>query len=150
MPRKRCARAASSSSNMSKRLSATDISALASMKNVAKCDTWCELQNPVNHRVFERKLRPKPLGRGHACLGVTRRCTPTTPSGLRGADDGLPYAPSHGWHKYQVLGGARHDNRWLRNLGSPSCAVVAHRGLEKNAWLRLGFQRDPRSGGVTR
>ncbi|CAA7025195.1 unnamed protein product [Microthlaspi erraticum] len=30
------------------------------MKNVAKCDTWCELQNPVNHRVFERKLRPKP------------------------------------------------------------------------------------------
>ncbi|CAF2086300.1 unnamed protein product [Brassica napus] len=32
------------------------------MKNVAKCDTWCELQNPVNHRVFERKLRPKPSG----------------------------------------------------------------------------------------
>jgi hypothetical protein len=31
------------------RLSATDILALASMKNVAKCDTWCELQNPVNH-----------------------------------------------------------------------------------------------------
>ncbi|KAI9070566.1 hypothetical protein K1719_047195 [Acacia pycnantha] len=56
-----------------KRLSATDISALASMKNVAKCDTWCELQNPVNHRVFERKLRPKPSGRGHACLGVTQR-----------------------------------------------------------------------------
>lgn len=59
-----------------KRLSATDISALASMKNVAKCDTWCELQNPVNHRVFERKLRPKPLGRGHACLGVTHRVSP--------------------------------------------------------------------------
>ncbi|CAN7088072.1 unnamed protein product [Brassica rapa subsp. narinosa] len=36
------------------------------MKNVAKCDTWCELQNPVNHRVFERKLRPKPSGRGHS------------------------------------------------------------------------------------
>ncbi|DAD49294.1 TPA_asm: hypothetical protein HUJ06_000024 [Nelumbo nucifera] len=57
-----------------KRLSATDISALASMKNVAKCDTWCELQNPVNHRVFERKLRPRPLSQGHACLGVTHRC----------------------------------------------------------------------------
>ncbi|WZY70750.1 hypothetical protein YC2023_002990 [Brassica napus] len=40
------------------------------MKNVAKCDTWCELQNPVNHRVFERKLRPKPSGRGHVCLDV--------------------------------------------------------------------------------
>jgi hypothetical protein len=59
-----------------KRLSATDISALASMKNVAKCDTWCELQNPANHRVFERKLRPRPPGRGHACLGVTPRVAP--------------------------------------------------------------------------
>ncbi|CAF2378537.1 unnamed protein product [Brassica napus] len=39
------------------------------MKNVEKCDTWCELHNPVNHRVFERKLRPKPSGRGHVCLG---------------------------------------------------------------------------------
>ncbi|CAN7092586.1 unnamed protein product [Brassica rapa subsp. narinosa] len=36
------------------------------MKNVAKCDTWCELQNPVIHRFFERKLRPKPSGGGHS------------------------------------------------------------------------------------
>ncbi|KAK9723516.1 hypothetical protein RND81_05G003500 [Saponaria officinalis] len=47
------------------------------MKNVAKCDTWCELQNPVNHRVFERKLRPKPMAEGHVCLGVTHRVSPT-------------------------------------------------------------------------
>ncbi|CAN6855986.1 unnamed protein product [Brassica oleracea] len=40
------------------------------MKNVAKCDTWCELQNPVNHQVFERKLRPNPSGRGHVCLAT--------------------------------------------------------------------------------
>uniref|UniRef100_M4FJ35 Uncharacterized protein n=1 Tax=Brassica campestris TaxID=3711 RepID=M4FJ35_BRACM len=46
------------------------------MKNVAKCDTWCELQNPVNHRVFERKLHPKPSGRGHVCMGVTNRRPP--------------------------------------------------------------------------
>ena len=46
------------------------------MKNVAKCDTWCELQNPVNHRVFERKLRPRPSGQGHACLGVTPPVAP--------------------------------------------------------------------------
>lgn len=110
--------------NMSKRLSATDISALASMKNVAKCDTWCELQNPVNHRVFERKLRPKPLGRGHVCLGVTRRCPPQPPRELDGTDDGLPCAQSRGWHKYQVLGDQRHDNRWLSNLGFLSCARV--------------------------
>ncbi|KAK9085633.1 hypothetical protein Sjap_026044 [Stephania japonica] len=61
------------------------------MKNVAKCDTWCELQNPVNHRVFERKLRPKPLGRGHVCLGVTHLVTPSlTPRGTRAAEDGPP------------------------------------------------------------
>ena len=75
-----------------KRLSATDISALASMKNVAKCDTWCELQNPVNHRVFERKLRPKPLGRGHVCLGVTHRVAPAHRARGRGAETGLPCA----------------------------------------------------------
>ncbi|KAL2921912.1 Elongation factor G [Bienertia sinuspersici] len=54
------------------------------MKNVAKCDTWCELQNPVNHRVFERKLRPKPSGRGHVCLGITHRVSPNLPSVGRG------------------------------------------------------------------
>jgi hypothetical protein len=76
MSRLRCAHGAWLLYNH-KRLSATDISAHASMKNVAKCDTWCELQNPVNHRVFERKLRPKPFGRGHVCLGVTHRVAPT-------------------------------------------------------------------------
>lgn len=53
-----------------------DISALASMKSAAKCDTWCELQNPVNHRVFERKLRPRPAGQGHVRLGVKRCAAP--------------------------------------------------------------------------
>ncbi|KAH0674119.1 hypothetical protein KY284_025206 [Solanum tuberosum] len=61
------------------------------MKNVAKCDTWCELQNPVNHRVFERKLRPKPLGRGHVCL-ASRIASP--PAHCAGAEAGLPCAPS--------------------------------------------------------
>ncbi|GJZ26431.1 hypothetical protein Tco_0570684, partial [Tanacetum coccineum] len=65
LPRSRCAHGTWLLYNH-KRLSATDISAHASMKNVAKCDTWCELQNPVNHRVFERKLRLKPFGRGHS------------------------------------------------------------------------------------
>jgi hypothetical protein len=64
------------------------------MKNVAKCDTWCELQNPVNHRVFERKLRPKPFGRGHVCLGVTHRVAPdhAPPWGCvsSGTETGLP------------------------------------------------------------
>ncbi|PKU61495.1 hypothetical protein MA16_Dca029228 [Dendrobium catenatum] len=44
------------------RLSAMDISALASMKSAAKCNMWCKLQNPANHQVFERKLRLRPTG----------------------------------------------------------------------------------------
>ncbi|KAJ4699909.1 Multiple epidermal growth factor-like domains protein 8 [Melia azedarach] len=99
-----------------KRLSATDISALASMKNVAKCDTWCELQNPVNHRVFERKLRPKPLGRGHVCLGVTHRCPPAqSPLGGRGvgrAETGLPCAPRSRLAEIRVLRRPGRDDRW--------------------------------------
>ena len=88
---------------LTKRLSATDISALASMKNVAKCDTWCELQNPVNHRVFERKLRPKPSWPGHVCLGVTHRVAPT-PSGGIGAETGPPCAPARGRPKRRPRG----------------------------------------------
>jgi hypothetical protein len=34
-----------------------DLLALATMKNVANCDKYCELQNSVNHRIFERTLR---------------------------------------------------------------------------------------------
>jgi len=29
----------------------------ATMKNAANCDTSCELQNSVNHQIFERTLR---------------------------------------------------------------------------------------------
>jgi hypothetical protein len=64
------------------------------MKNVAKCDTWCELQNPANHRVFERKLRPRPFGRGHACLGVTPN---TLPNPLIGDRDAACGSPSRKW-----------------------------------------------------
>ena len=34
-----------------------DILVPVSMKNVANCDNWRELQNKVNRRVFERILR---------------------------------------------------------------------------------------------
>ena len=44
------------------------------MKNAAKCDTSCDLQNPVNHQTFERTLRSRAfLG---ACLS---ECPPKTP-----------------------------------------------------------------------
>lgn len=86
------------------------------MKNVAKCDTWCELQNPVNHRVFERKLRPKPLGRGHVCLGVTHRVAP------------LPRAPRWLWGRIlasRVLRHAAGPNAIPRRLMSRQ-VVVEH------------------------
>ncbi|CAA7053725.1 unnamed protein product [Microthlaspi erraticum] len=49
--------------------------------------------NPVNHRVFERKLRPKPSGRGHVCLGVTnRRPLSSKDTGRKLVSRVLPYA----------------------------------------------------------
>ncbi len=33
-----------------------DVLAPTTMKNAAKCDTLCELQNPVSHQNFERNL----------------------------------------------------------------------------------------------
>lgn len=139
---------------MSKRLSATDISALASMKNVAKCDTWCELQNPVNHRVFERKLRPKPLGRGHVCLGVTQRCPPNPKPRLRGgrgADAGFPCATARGWPKCKhsatsavAIGGCPTLGYMLRARVANACSSTP------NAPHMRRLQCDPRSGGATR
>ncbi|KAM6562970.1 hypothetical protein CsatB_022968 [Cannabis sativa] len=95
------------------------------MKNVSKCDTWCELQNPVNHRVFECKLRPKPLGRGHVCLGVTRRCP-------------------HEHCQKRVQEG--------RRLASHEhCLVVGLNSSRRPQSPRYScLQRDPRSGGITR
>ena len=45
-----------------------DILVPISMKNAAKCDTQCELQNSASHQIFERKWRW--LHRQHACLSV--------------------------------------------------------------------------------
>ena len=42
--------------NDNQTLSATDVLAPTTMKNAAKCDTSCELQNPVSHQNFERTL----------------------------------------------------------------------------------------------
>ncbi|KAJ7941243.1 Protein TAR1 [Quillaja saponaria] len=110
-----------------KRLSATDISALASMKNVAKCDTWCELQNPVNHRVFERKLRPRPSGRGHVCLGVTHRCpdplrSPPPNWGVVEGVQGRTLAS----REPRLAAGPNKSPRWQ----APRHAVVEYRSIE--------------------
>ena len=138
--------------DMSKRLSATDISALASMKNVAKCDTWCELQNPVNHRVFERKLRPKPLGRGHVCLGVTQRCPPQ-PSRSRGQKMASRELLASRLAQKRVLGCDRRGIRWLSKNRCPVArASAVHELLSTTPTHRSTrcFRRDPRSGGATR
>jgi len=50
---------------------------LATMKNAAKCDTQCELQNSVNHQTFERILRSGVFTR--ACLFQWR--LPLSPTG---------------------------------------------------------------------
>lgn len=58
-----------------KRLWATDILALASMKDTAKCDSRCELQNSASHcrlpnafRAHRPTKRPYRLGHEHACF----------------------------------------------------------------------------------
>ena len=122
------------------------------MKNVAKCDTWCELQNPVNHRVFERKLRPKPLGRGHACLGVTRRCPPAPPPGASGGGRWPPVRPPA---RLAQMPGPRRRTPRQSVVVEPRLPVVRFRRAPERpatlpALLRPSFQRDPRSGGVTR
>ena len=38
-----------------------DILVLITMKNAAKCDTQCELQNSASHQIFERKLRRRDI-----------------------------------------------------------------------------------------
>lgn len=75
------------------------------MKNVANCDTWCELQNPVNHRVFERKLRPKPFGEG-TFAWVSHTALPPIPRPESGGQDsgayvGLPRRLCPGWPKIE-------------------------------------------------
>ena len=54
-----------------------DVLAPTSMKNAAKCDTSCELQNPVNHQNFERILRFRDIP-GSMPVGVSAH-TPLTP-----------------------------------------------------------------------
>lgn len=127
------------------------------MKNVAKCDTWCELQNPVNHRVFERKLRPKPSGRGHACLGVTQR-RPLRLSLLRdsAAREGGYWPPVRA-----LLAAGLKTSPWRRTLGRAvvfivlvtcPCALDAGKGSLGPRTRRPPDDslRDPRSGGTTR
>ena len=123
------------------------------MKNVAKCDTWCELQNPANHRVFERKLRPRPLGRGHACLGVTPKHAPTPLIGNRDAASG-PSSRKGRWTEVRAAGVPCQTQRVVGVFAlSTQCirrvaGMMASKRPNKRSARR--FDRDPRSGGTTR
>jgi hypothetical protein len=43
--------------NKLRKFSTVDILVPIPMKNAAKCDKQCELQNPASHQIFERKWR---------------------------------------------------------------------------------------------
>ncbi|CAN7092708.1 unnamed protein product, partial [Brassica rapa subsp. narinosa] len=128
-----------------------DISALASMKNVAKCDTWFELQNPMNHPVFERKLRPKPSGRGHVCLGVTNRRHPilSRRSGPKALDDPKSSAQPQSGEASSATDRAQVPWKGApERVRAPSCPdPVAPRGAVYESGC-LGMQ--PQSGGKFR
>ncbi|KAG5568949.1 hypothetical protein H5410_063993 [Solanum commersonii] len=64
------------------------------MKNVAKCDTWCELRNPAEPSKSLNASCARPLGRGHARRAPRDRCRPARRKARRWAEAGLPCAPS--------------------------------------------------------
>ena len=90
------------------------------MKNAAKCGAWCELQNPANHRVFERKLRPGPSGPGHACLSVNSWDAPLPRAAMCwwGAGCGhwtpAPHPPSALGSEEHASDAAEHGGWWMR------------------------------------
>jgi len=116
------------------------------MKNVAKCDTWCELQNPANHRVFERKLRPRPSGRGHACLGVTPKDAPRHPTlwaGLGGTRFLAPRAVRRGGPKSGLTAWrVGHSVWWAAHADSRRSAPPAR--------SRRKALKDPKQRGLQR
>ena len=63
---------------------AVDPSARTSMKNAASCDKWCELQESVSHRVFERKWRPRAPSRGYVCPSAPCQLWPVAGGGYAG------------------------------------------------------------------
>ncbi|KAF3615256.1 hypothetical protein FXO37_35584 [Capsicum annuum] len=126
------------------------------MKNLAKCDTWCELQNPMSHRVFECKLRPKPLGRGHVCLGVTHRVAPSHRDSITGC--AVVTGRILASRAPRARGGPKYESTSTDVAASGGCnstlfvvAATARRafGLQDPFALRRS-DRDPRSGGITR
>lgn len=132
------------------------------MKNVAKCDTWCELQNPVNHRVFERKLRPRLLGRGHACLGVMphiAQCPPPPKAialGSGGADAEIDL-PCLAARRVEMIVAGRvgHGEWWTDTNDAERCVLDPKpkrrvQGAHADGRSRTPSDHDPRSGGATR
>ncbi|KAL0753425.1 hypothetical protein Bca101_091093 [Brassica carinata] len=115
------------------------------MKNVAKYDTWCELQNPVNHRVFERKLRPKPSGRGHVCLGVTNRRPPILSRIWDGSWSPVCY-------RTQLAKIRAKDARSVLTCGGEfiSCQIVGHFGPIALDDPKSSTRPQPQSGGKFR
>ncbi|THU64759.1 hypothetical protein C4D60_Mb01t29830 [Musa balbisiana] len=123
------------------------------MKNVAKCDTWCELQNPVNHRVFERKLRPRPSGYRARLPGRHAfDASPMPPSGgvEACAEDGPP-CPRVRLAEERAVGGCR-TRRVVDALCEPYVVPSGPgRGPRTQVVVRVdATDRDPRSGGATR
>ena len=49
-----------------------DLLAQSTMKNAAKCDMSCELQDSVNHQIFERTLHPLFVMGMHGSVSVNK------------------------------------------------------------------------------
>ena len=67
----------------STQLSATDVSARTTMKDAAKCDKHCELQNSVNQQGFERILRFRDIPESMpASVSIPSNASDTAPASV--------------------------------------------------------------------
>ena len=98
-------------------LSTADLLARASMKNAASCDTWCELQNSVNHRIFERKWRSRVVPGARPSEGRFPRPSRPRRTGAR---------------SWGVAAGPRPPKRTGRSAGGPR-----DRARPQDAWASL-------------
>ncbi|CAG7863293.1 unnamed protein product [Brassica rapa] len=117
------------------------------MKNVAKCDTWCELHNPVNHRVFERKLRPNPSSRGHVCLAAGQAQVPWkgAPERVRSPSCPDPIAPRGNIYESGCLGMQPQSSGKFRprlNVGQRPIANKYHEGSGWGPAIRPVWMRN--------
>ena len=114
------------------------------MKNAAKCDTSCELQNPVNHQTFERILRfrdmPGSMRDGVLVTPITPRCF-TTHVAVESAARAGPLRRASSWREVKL------SSRRLLTLRFVRGGVSGFRALTTRPRIKVLASQGARGGG---